>query len=265
MTSSPSAIDERNDAQGLHVIGLVPAAGQASRLGKLPCSKELYPVGFAGARPKAACEYLLEAYRRAGIRRAYVVLREGKWDIPAYLGSGRQLDMQLGYLLMDRPYGVPYTLDAATPFLEGHHVALGFPDILFEPKDAFERLLRRHAATGAHATLGLFPASEPHKCDMVALDEDGHVARIDIKPPATELRYSWIIAVWSPDFTRFMHRHLAGRAETERELYVGDVFREVLGSNLTLETVLFPEGRFTDIGTPEALKATVHALSQTVE
>jgi glucose-1-phosphate thymidylyltransferase len=260
---------EKGPAQGLNVIGLVPAAGQASRLGKLPCSKELYPVGFekgvSGVRPKVACEYLLEAYRQAGIRRAYIVLREGKWDIPAYLGSGRQLDLQLGYLLMDRPHGVPYTLDAATAFVEGHHVALGFPDILFEPKDAFVKLLARHAATDAHVTLGLFPAAEPHKCDMVALDEDGCVARIDIKPPVTELRYSWVIAVWSPAFTRFMHGRLSARPETERELYVGDVIREALEGGCKIESVLFPAGRFIDIGTPEALRATVHTLSQAGE
>ncbi len=44
------------------IIGLIPAAGQATRLAPLPCSKELYPIGLerGGARPKVVCEYLLD-------------------------------------------------------------------------------------------------------------------------------------------------------------------------------------------------------------
>ena len=49
--------------------GLVPAAGVAKRLQPFPCSKEVYPVGFAVdantgmPRPKVAAHYLLEKFR----------------------------------------------------------------------------------------------------------------------------------------------------------------------------------------------------------
>jgi hypothetical protein len=33
--------------QRREVIGLIPAGGQATRIAPLPCSKELYPVGFS--------------------------------------------------------------------------------------------------------------------------------------------------------------------------------------------------------------------------
>ncbi|MGH7410208.1 MAG: dTDP-glucose pyrophosphorylase, partial [Candidatus Methylomirabilis sp.] len=62
------------------VIGLLPAGGEARRLAPLPCSKELYPLGFRSVdegrslRPKVACHYLLEKMRAAGITRAYIVL-----------------------------------------------------------------------------------------------------------------------------------------------------------------------------------------------
>jgi glucose-1-phosphate thymidylyltransferase len=48
------------------VIGLIPAGGQATRIAPLPCSKELFPLGFSsmnsgqGMRPKVVCHYLLE-------------------------------------------------------------------------------------------------------------------------------------------------------------------------------------------------------------
>ena len=89
------------------IIGLLPAAGLANRIAPLPCSKELFPIGFRPIgsteelRPKAVCLYLLESMRQAGVQKTFVVLRDGKWDIPAFLGDGRSLDMQLAYLMMN--------------------------------------------------------------------------------------------------------------------------------------------------------------------
>ena len=122
-------------------IGLMPAGGKAARIAPLPCSKELYPIGFRpvdqghSLRPKVACHYLLEKMRLADVTKAYIILREGKWDIPAYLGDGKMLDMHLAYLMMYLPFGVPYTLDQAYPFVQDAMVTFGFPDIIFQPDD----------------------------------------------------------------------------------------------------------------------------------
>ena len=78
------------------VVGLVPAAGSGKRIAPLPCSKELFPIGFQLAngksepRAKVVSQYLLEKFRIAGITTAYIVLRKGKWDIPAYFGASAQ-------------------------------------------------------------------------------------------------------------------------------------------------------------------------------
>ena len=47
--------------------------------------------------------------------------------------------MQLGYLVTEKTFGPPYTLDEAYPFVRGRRVALGFPDILIEPQNAYAR------------------------------------------------------------------------------------------------------------------------------
>lgn len=184
------------------IIGLIPTAGRATRLGPLPCSKEIYPIGFRpggqGLKPKAAGHYLLEKMRRAGIEQAYIVLRAGKWDIPAYFRDGAEAGMRLGYVVVDETDGVPYTLDHAYPFVQDAVVALGFPDILFSADDAFVRLRERQERTGADIVLGLFPGDQPHKTDMVELDARGTVRRILIKPGRTDLKYTWGIALWTP-------------------------------------------------------------------
>jgi glucose-1-phosphate thymidylyltransferase len=260
-----------NEELQREVIGLLPAGGQATRIAPLPCSKELYPVGFRpledgrSLRPKVVCNYLLEKMRLAGITKVYIVLRQGKWDIPAYLGDGTMLGMNLAYLMMHLPFGAPYTLDQAYPFMQDSLVALGFPDVIFQPDDAFVQLLARQAATNADVVLGLFPADQPQKCDMVDVDNEGRVRRIVIKPLETHLRYTWMIAVWTPVFTRFMHGYLVAiqkvserddagnNALEQRELFVGDVIQAAIHDDLRVETVVFPDGTYLDIGTPDNL------------
>ena len=77
--------------------------------------------------------------RLADVRKAYIILRKGKWDIPSYLGDGKFLDMRIAYLMMDLPYGPPYTLDQGLPFVKDAFVAFGFPDILFHSDKGFEK------------------------------------------------------------------------------------------------------------------------------
>src|SRR4030042_5303742 len=247
------------------VIGLMPAAGKASRLPALPCSKELYPIGYDARNfsPKVVSHYLLENMRMADIKRAYIILRKGKWDIPAYFGDGKMLDMHLGYLLMDLPYGVPYTLDQAYPFVKEAMVALGFPDIIFDPEDAFVRLVEKQKQSSADIVLGLFHTPNPHKTDMVDFDDDtGRVRSIQIKPSRTNLKYAWGIAVWGPSFTAFMHDYILSQINSfenkseidlKREMFVGDVIQTAIENGMQIDSVILKDGNYVDIGTPEDL------------
>lgn len=261
------------------VIGLIPAGGRATRISPLPCSKELYPVGFhrldqaGGLRPKVVCHYLLEKMRLADITKAYIVLRNGKWDIPAYLGDGKMFDMQFAYLMMDLPFGVPYTLDQAYTFVQDAIVTCGLPDIIFQPDDAFVRLLTRREETNADVVLGIFPTDKPHKWDMVDLDDNGRIRQLVIKPVQTHLRYAWAIAVWTPVFTDFMHNYLPAieklkeeentenQSSDQRELFLGDVFQAAINNHLKLEAVLFPDYTCLDIGTGDDLLRVIHSMT----
>ena len=122
----------------------------------------------------------------ADVAKVYVIIRKGKWDIPDYLADGTMLDMHLAYLMLNLPFGVPYTLDQAYPFVKDSIVVFGFPDIFFKPDDAFVRLLERQEESGADLVLGLFPATNPEKMDMVDLNGEGRISRIEIKPAKTD-------------------------------------------------------------------------------
>jgi glucose-1-phosphate thymidylyltransferase len=244
------------------IVGLVPAAGRANRISPLPLSKELYPIGFRGTesdrtlRPKVVCHYLLEKMRLAGITRAYVVLKKGKWDILNYLGDGSLVDMSLAYLMMGLPHGVPYTLDQAYPYIRDEQVAFGFPDILFQPDEAFFKLIGYQTNSHADVVLGLFPTDQPHKVDIVDFDQNGIVRQIIIRPPQSRLRYTWGIAAWRPVFTQFIHEYLVKRnaSSEEPELFMGQIFHAAVQHGLRIEGVAVSSEPYIDIGTPEDLR-----------
>jgi len=265
----------KNTREHSEVIGLIPAAGQATRIAPLPCSKELYPIGFHrvpgadGLRPKVAAHYLLEKMSSAGIRKAYFILRQGKWDIPGYFGSGDVIDMNLAYMITQATLGTPYTLDQAHRFVEHTKVAFGFPDIIFDEDNAFSNLLERQASTAADIVLGLFPVENPLSMDMVEVDRHGDVRSIIIKPDVTNLQYGWIIATWTPIFTQFLHEHLLKlqpykeqgvptNPVEKSELSMGHIFQAALRKGLRIQSVLFPESSYLDIGTPDNLIKAVH-------
>jgi glucose-1-phosphate thymidylyltransferase len=250
------------------LVGIVPAGGRATRISPLPCSKEILPVGVQRierqgreiAQPKVASHHLLERMRFAGAANAYVILADGKWDIPAYFGDGAMLDMELAYLVIRDSPGTPYTVDRAFSFVSDKVVLFGFPDLLFDPEDAFLRLLERQADTGAAVVLGLFRARSPETLDMVATDATGKVVEIVIKPAHTPLTHAWIIAVWTPEFTRFLHDHLPTSPPSARELFIGDVLLAALDAGVQAHSVSFSDGAYRDIGNPEELLSTSEQL-----
>jgi len=250
------------------VIGLIPAGGQASRIAPLPCSKEVYPVGFRtvedgrSSRPKVVAHYLLEKMKSAGISKAYIVLRPGKWDIPAYFGDGSMLEMQLAYLMLGVPFGVPFTLDQAHSFVQNAIVAFGFPDILFESQNPFGALLERQSESGADITLGLCPATHSlSREDRVEVNDEGEVQSIVLNPAESNLPRSWMIAVWKPSFTDFLHRFVQSQknSASHAELSAGHAIQAGMQAGLRVEGVMISQAPYLDVGTPDGLS---RALTQ---
>lgn len=256
------------------LIGLIPAAGQGTRISPLPMSKEVFPLGFwpedeRGRRsPRVVTHYLLDKMQQAGAHQAFMVLRPGKWDIPAFLGDGSALGLSLAYLTVHVPFGVPFSLNQAYPFVQDATVMVGFPDVLFGPDDAYTQLLTRAEATGADVVLGLFPTEQPQNVGVVEFDETGRVLGIYEKSSLTHLRYMWAIALWQPSFTDFLHtvveaqlHRLIGNTPPQTlttipsytEIPIGDVIQASIHEGLRVEAVVFESGWVLDIGTPENL------------
>jgi len=254
-------------------IGLIPAAGFANRIAPLPCSKEIYPIGFVctksdiETRPKPIASYLMENMRAAGIEKIYMIIRDGKWDIPRYYLNWYHVDISLAYLVIKATPGVPYTINEAYPFIKDKKIVFGFPDILFNPKDAFKILIEKQNQLGADIVLGLFRTNTPEKMDMVELTSGGKIKKLIIKPKKSELKYTWIIAVWSPSFTEYIHNTIVSHTNkkksplVERELCIGEIIMKAVDSGLRAASVKFKNGSYIDIGTIEDLKKAISFMN----
>jgi glucose-1-phosphate thymidylyltransferase len=242
------------------IWGLFPAAGRATRLGRRRGpSKEILPVagGTEDLPARIACQDLLENFRMAGVNRVLVLLRPGKWDVARRLGDGSEFGVEIAYRVLPPTRGVPFTLAAAAPFLGDRQAALGFPDILVQPRDLLARLVGHREATQAEIALALAPCERPTHSDLVDVDARGRVRRIEIKPETTTLRWTWAFAIWTPRFTKFLQRWCetfnARSARLAREPHFGDVLAAALADKVEIAALPEPRARLLDIGTPDTL------------
>jgi glucose-1-phosphate thymidylyltransferase len=263
--------DDRSNARlcaGRDVVGLIPAAGSGTRIAPIPGSKEVFPIGFAnleGDKPvvKVVSQYLFDRMVAGGVGQGIIVLRDGKWDIPAYFGEGEPAGMKLSYVVVGQTLGPPDTLDRAHAFVRHNVVAFGFPDIMLGPPDVFDRLLTRMDVGDVDVVLGLYDVVDPHQSDFVKLDEESRVLSIHLKDPSSTLPHCWGCAVWGPRFTEFMHdavqehrNHTAGSFGTidaGGDLPMGLIFKQAVEANLKVVGVPFEGHHWTDVGSPHSL------------
>jgi glucose-1-phosphate thymidylyltransferase len=165
-------------------VGIVPAAGLASRLQPLADSKEMLLV-----RGRPVMDRLVDRMQAAGCSEIRVVTRSGKADVAAHAAA-------LGATVVT---GEPDTVGESIALgmsgvPDDPAVLLGFPDTLWEPLDGFAVLLDSltHDVAGV---LGLFTTDEPERSDVVVLGSQGRVERILVKPSEPPSDLIWGCAV----------------------------------------------------------------------
>jgi glucose-1-phosphate thymidylyltransferase len=245
----------RRDSVVRELVGVLPAAGSATRLGRLPCSKEILPLGLVGddsgqRRVRVAIEDALDGLWAAGVQRAVIVLAPGKEDIRRYLGDGSDRGLEIAYeTLADSP-GSPWSVNAARERVGDADTALVFPDLRFEPMTALAELRRAAADGSADLWLALVPSNRGEKVDLVRADRDGRVRAIDIKPGAGHSGWTWVTALWRPRFADFLRERLAAVEPGAAERHVGDFINAAIAAGFEARSLRFSDGTARDIGTP---------------
>ena len=234
------------DSPRSEYVAVIPAAGAGTRLPDRELSKELLPYGSPETGRKPVISHLVECLGQAHINDMIVVLRNDKTDIVDYFRGPESGDHNFQITTTPGTSGVPETVALGLRDAGARNVAFGFPDILFEPRDAFVSLRQQLDNSAADVVLGLFPTDTPEKMDMVATDGQGHVTEIQIKPESTQLEVTWILAAWTPRFSAFLSANCDGN-------HLGNAFQLAMAAGFTIDSVTFSNGRSLDIGTPDDL------------
>ena len=215
------------------IVGVIPAAGYATRLQPLACSKEVINVG---GRP--VIDYVIHRMQLAGCSDLRVVTRPEKVDVIEH-ARRRGLAVVLGY---PRTSSESFAL-GLNGLAPDDIVLLGWPDILWPGEETYVTL-GEGVRAGHEVVLGLFEtADDLSRWDTVAVDGEGRVIGVYPKmtKPASPI-------VWAPAAAR--RRALD---DLERAEWPGSHFDVLCRKGVAIYGVRFP-GKCTDIGTKRDLE-----------
>jgi dTDP-glucose pyrophosphorylase len=223
------------------MLGIVPAAGSASRMQPLAGSKELLPLGTHHGRLRMIAEYLLDRMFLAGADRVCLVVSGEKTDLLRYFAHLPQSD-RLFFLLQPEPAGLCDAIFRAAPFVQAEEpVLLGLPDTLWHPAGAFRTAHR----DSVH--LITFPVERPQEFDAVIEEAPGAVRRVEVKQPGPPDRRVWG-AVTAPGRV-FQQLGQFWRAQGRSQQFLGDLLNAWIaaGERVSCDHT---GTHYWDIGTP---------------
>src|SRR3954470_18377765 len=242
--------------------GIIPAAGNGTRIQPLAFSKELLPVGsrFEGGteRPRAVSEYLIERMLQGGADKICFVISRWKFDILQYYGgekgssgAGRGA---LAYAGGAEPRGLCDAIFRAVPFIDpSEPVLVGLPDTIWLPEDAFARL---PADKLAFLT---FPVARPELFDAVVSDGDSRVREIQVKREGAES--NWVWGAFSMPGAVLHELYRLWRRRRERDEYIGTLVNAYLAAGG--EAVAVPAGTaYVDVGTLGGYREAMRVLAE---
>ena len=194
--------------------GIIPAAGNGTRIQPLAFSKELLPVGSrldenGTERPRAVSEYLVERMVRAGATKICFVISPWKSDILQYYG-GVVGDVDIAYVCQAGAVGLCDAIFRAVPLIPADEpVIVGLPDTIWFPADALGRLLPDRLS------FLLFPVERPELFDAVDCDDAGRVRSIQVKSTAATTNWIWGAFQMPGATLHALHRFWLGRGRRD--------------------------------------------------
>lgn len=241
------------------VVGLIPAAGKASRLG-WPTAKELWPVHRPGEIvPVIQCT--LDNMSLIGVNDIIIVTRPDKPEIMKYLSTVRERFesrfLNISYVCQNarngsegKDAGLVDAIETAYHLTKDKIVVFGMPDTVVTPESVYQPLYSLIQYNDFDLVFGLFETDTPKKFGMVEFDTlTGEVRHVFEKPQVTSLKYMWGVLVWGPQFTDLIH------VAYVNQNYKFDVIMSLaIQKKLKTKAIVIPQGTYKDLGTYEDIK-----------
>ena len=232
--------------------GIIPAAGNGTRIQPLAFSKELLPVGSridsnGVERPKAVSEYLIERMVRGGATKICFVISPSKSDIVAYYGGGIGR-VDTAFVVQPQAAGLCDALFRACPLVAADEpVLIGLPDtIWFLPDDELAFLC--------------FPVDRPELFDAVVMDDGGAVEEIQVKQAGA--RSNWVWGAFGMPGQVFHDLYRLWREPGRGDEYVGTLVNAWLARGNRAVAVKAGES-YVDVGTLGGYRSAIQLLART--
>jgi dTDP-glucose pyrophosphorylase len=240
--------------------GIVPAAGNGTRIQPLAFSKELLPVGSRSVerveRPCAVSEYLVDRMVRGGASKICFVISPGKSDIMEYYGTGRVTVADIAFVVQPTASGLCDAIFRAHPVIpRDEPVLVGLPDTIWFPEDALAEL------PDDKLSFLLFPVEQPQFFDAVVTNAEGRVEEIQVK--SAQARSSWIWGAFKMPGHIFHELHAFWRARPEPDEYIGTLVNAWLAQGG--EAVAVKAGTsYVDVGTLDGYRSAMQLLTPVI-
>lgn len=235
------------------MIGIIPAAGKAERMGGLP--KFLLPIPGGTLANTLMKRVVLQMHMHSvrlpskiwiGASRENAHLLQYRKD--DYASRVTAIDTQTMSETVLRIHNI-----AASTYGDSQSVLFGMPDTYIEDEWAFRRI--EHAIDdGADVAVGLFLTRPEQRSKLGMCDFDTttqQITRVIDKPESTELVWAWGVLAW---------RHVFWDCLDANEPHVGYGILRAIERGLDVRAVRM-EGGYWDCGTPEEYFSLIRYLT----
>lgn len=230
--------------------GVIPAAGKGERMAPFTDAypKELLPVG-----EKAVIHHVVEDMKAAGINDICIVVGWKQHAIMDYLGSGKDLGVQLTYVVQEERNGIAGAIESAEHYVGDERFAVVLGDNYVDDKESLQDLVDFHEDKDHDATVGAFKPEKITSYGVIEPGEENKVEKLVEKPSKDDAPSDIAISgmyVFEPEIFEAVKKVEKGR---DGEYQLTDAI-EILrnkNDNVGYKEVL---GTRIDVGTPERLR-----------
>lgn len=229
------------------IFGILPMAGEGSRIQPIGFSKELYPVVYNG-KHFAISEFTIKSMVKAGADEIKLVINPNKMDIAKYYSQKDYFTSYYFYNSPSLPESCLYPIDN----LHDNDICLfGLPDTLFSPSTGYQKIVSQ-IRKGADICLGLFKVDDSSKYDSVKIDKSNNVKGVLVKqsPPLS----SWIWGIWGAKVSSLRKlKTIINSQKTNDEKLLGVGFNDICKDKSVKFKAIKSGETYFDVGTMDSV------------
>ena len=231
---------------------VIMAGGKGTRLASL--TKDEIPKPMIPIMGKPLLEWQIEQLKSNGINDVTMVIGHLGDKIKAYFGDGQAYGINVQYVEEKEPLGTAGAFYFLRKLLKEQYFLLVFGDVFFDIDIA--RMEWFHREKEAAATLFVHPNGHPFDSDLVTLDRNGKVEKLDSKHNARDYWYDNCVNAGFYILNREICENIAVPEKTDLEK---DILCPLIKDGGSVYGYRSPE-YIKDVGTVERIEKTIEDI-----